>query len=102
MASPPAVDELTPDNRALFNVLLKDKDESKAIGNYMRNREVPASAINPLLQSTEQRLVMEVGYDLTDVVEEWGGFSYGISASVQISPNVNFLRFGYVSKVTTT
>ena len=81
LASPPAVDGLTPDNRALFNVLLKDKDESKAVGNYMRNREVPASAINPLLQSTEQRLVMEVGYDFTDVVEEWGGFSYGISAS---------------------
>ena len=81
VASPPAVDGLTPDNRALFHVLLKDKDESKAVGNYMRNREVPASAINSLLQSTEQRLVMEVGYDFTDVVEEWGGFSYGISAS---------------------
>ena len=81
MASPPAVDGLTPDNRALFHVLLEDKDESKAVGNYMRNREVPGSAINPLLQSTEQRLVMEVGYDFTDVVEEWGGFSYGISAS---------------------
>ena len=81
VASPPAVDGLTPDNRALFNVLLRDKDESKAVGNYMRNREVPASAINPLLQSTEQRLVMEVGYDFTDVIEEWGGFSYGISAS---------------------
>ena len=24
---------------------------------------------------------MEVGYDLTDVIEEWGGFSYGLSSS---------------------
>ena len=71
----------TVENRALFHVLPKDDDDSKAFGNYMRNREVPATVINPLARSTEERLIMEVGYDFTDVVEEWGGFSYGISAS---------------------
>jgi hypothetical protein len=71
----------TVENRALFRVLLKDDDDSKAFGNYMRNREVPATVINPLARSTEERLIMEVGYEFTDVIEEWGGFSYGISAS---------------------
>ncbi len=81
VCSPPFIEELTPENRALFRVLLRDKDDSKAVGNYMRNRDVPASSINPFALSTEQRLVMEVGYDFTDVIEEWGGFSYGLSAS---------------------
>ncbi|MCH8294149.1 hypothetical protein IH992_23965 [Candidatus Poribacteria bacterium] len=81
VASLPDVDGITVENRTLFEVLPKDKDDSKAVGNYMRNREVPASVINPLARSTEQRLVMEVGYDFKDVIEEWGGFSYGISAS---------------------
>lgn len=71
----------TVENRALFHVLPKDEDDSKAFGNYMRNREVPATVINPLARSTEERLVMEIGYEFTDVIEEWGGFSYGISAS---------------------
>ena len=81
VCSSPTIEGLTPDNRTLFRVIPKDEDDSKAVGNYMRNREVPASIINPLAQSTEQRLIMEVGYDLTDVIEEWGGFSYGLSAS---------------------
>lgn len=81
VCSPPFIEELTPENRALFRVLLRDKDDTKAVGNYMRNRDVPASSINPFALSTEQRLVMEVGYNFTDVIEEWGGFSYGLSAS---------------------
>ena len=81
VCSPPFIEELTPENRALFRVLLRDKDDAKAVGNYMRNRDVPASSINPFALSTEQRLVMEVGYNFTDVIEEWGGFSYGLSAS---------------------
>ena len=81
VCSPPFIEELTPENRALFRVLLRDKDDAKAIGNYMRNRDIPASSINPFALSTEQRLVMEVGYNFTDVIEEWGGFSYGLSAS---------------------
>ena len=47
----------------------------------MRNRDVPASSIQPLSLSTEERLIMELGYNFTDVVAEWGGFSNGISAS---------------------
>ncbi len=71
----------TDENRAIFKVVLKDKNESEAVGNYMRNRDVPASTIQPLSLSTEERLIMELGYDFTDVVAEWGGFSNGISAA---------------------
>ncbi len=71
----------TQENRVLFNVVLKDREEAEAVGNYMRNRDVPASSIQPLSLSTEERLIMEIGYDFTDVVEEWGGFSSGISKS---------------------
>ena len=71
----------TQENRVLFNVVLKDREEAEAVGNYMRNRDVPASSIQPLSLSTEERLIMEIGYDFTDVVEEWGGFSNGISKS---------------------
>ena len=71
----------TNENRAIFKVALKDKNESEAVGNYMRNRDVPASSIQPLSLSTEERLIMELGYDFTDIVAEWGGFSNGISAS---------------------
>ncbi len=83
--------ETTNENRALFNVALKDKDESEAVGNYMRNRDVPASSIQPLSLSTEERLIMEVGYDFTDLVEEWGGFSSGIS-----NAGVDFSERGFV------
>ena len=69
------------ENRAVFRILPKDDEDSKAIGNYMRNQYIPASIINPLARSTEERLIMEIGYDLTDVIEEWGGFSYGLSSS---------------------
>ncbi len=71
----------TQENRALFKVVLKDREEAEAVDNYMRNRDVPASSIQPLSLSTEERLIMEVGYEFTDVVEEWGGFSNGISKS---------------------
>ena len=71
----------TLENRALFNVVLKDREEAESVGNYMRNRDVPASSIQPLSLSTEERLIMEVGYEFTDVVEEWGGFSNGLSKS---------------------
>ena len=71
----------TGENRVIFKVALKDKNESEAVGNYMRNRDVPASSIQPLSLSTEERLIMELGYDFTDVVAEWGGFSNGVSAS---------------------
>ena len=71
----------TDENRAIFNVVLKDKNETEAIGNYMRNRDVPASSIQPLSLSTEERLIMELGYNFTDVIAEWGGFSNGLSAS---------------------
>ena len=81
VSSPPVAEGIMLDNRVLFHVLTKDRNDSQAVGNYMRNRKVPASLINPLATSTEERLVMEVGYDLTDVIEEWGGFSYGLSAS---------------------
>ena len=83
------------DNRALFRVLAKDRNESQAVGNYMRNREVPASVINPLATSTEERLVMEVGYDLTDIIEEWGGFSYGLSASGEDFSERQFLEIWF-------
>ena len=71
----------TDENRAIFNVVLKDKNKTEAIGNYMRNRDVPASSIQPLSLSTEERLIMEVGYYFTDIIAEWGGFSNGLSAS---------------------
>jgi len=67
------------ENRAIFRIIPKDKED--ASGNYMKNKEVPASVINPLAQSVDNRLVMEIGYDFRDIVEEWGGFSYGISSS---------------------
>ena len=79
------------ENRTHFNVVLKDKEESAAVGNYMRNRDVPASSIQPLSLSTEERLIMEVGYDFTDLVEEWGGFSSGIS-----NAGVDFSERGFV------
>ncbi|MXY99505.1 hypothetical protein F4Y93_02225, partial [Candidatus Poribacteria bacterium] len=81
----------TNENRAIFKVMLKDKDESEAVGNYMRNRDVPASSIQPLSLSTEERLIMELGYDFTDVVAEWGGFSNGISNS-----GVDYSERGFV------
>ena len=71
----------THENRVLFKVALKDKEESQAVGNYMRNRDVPGSSIQPLSLSTDERRIMEIGYEFTDVVEEWGGFSNGISKS---------------------
>ena len=71
----------TQENRALFNVVLRDKEEADAVGNYMRNRDVPSSSIQPLSLSTEERTIMEIGYNFTDLVEEWGGFSNGISKS---------------------
>ena len=92
VSSVPIADGVTLDNRALFRVLARDRNESQAVGNYMRNREVPASVINPLAISTEERLVMEVGYDLTDVIEEWGGFSYGLSASGEDFSERQFLE----------
>ena len=61
----------------------------------MRNREVPESVINPLAHSTEERLIMEVGYDLTDVIEEWGGFSYGLSASGEDFSERQFLEIWF-------
>ena len=81
----------TNENRAIFKVALKDKEESEAVGNYMRNRDVPASSIQPLSLSTEERLIMELGYDFTDVVAEWGGFANGISAS-----GVDYSERGFV------
>ena len=81
----------TQENRALFKVVLKDREEAEAVGNYMRNRDVPASSIQPLSLSTEERLIMEIGYDFTDVVEEWGGFSNGISKS-----GVDYSERGFV------
>ena len=71
----------TQENRVLFKVALKDKEESEAVGNYMRNRDVPASSIQPLSLSTEERLIMEIGYDFNDIIEEWGGFANGVSKS---------------------
>ena len=71
----------TQENRALFNVVLRDREEADAVGNYMRNRDVPASSIQPLSLSTDERVIMEIGYDFTDIVAEWGGFSNGISKS---------------------
>ena len=95
VSSVPIADGVTLDNRALFRVLARDRNESQAVGNYMRNREVPASVINPLAISTEERLVMEVGYDLTDVIEEWGGFSYGLSASGEDFSERQFLEIWF-------
>ena len=62
----------TPENRAHFNVVLRDREEADAVGNYMRNRDVPASSIQPRSLSTDERLIMEIGYDFTDVIAEWG------------------------------
>ena len=95
VSSAPIAEGVTLDNRALFRVLAKDRNESQAVGNYMRNREVPASVINPLATSTEERLVMEVGYDLTDIIEEWGGFSYGLSASGEDFSERQFLEIWF-------
>ena len=95
VSSLPVAEGVTLDNRALFRVLAKDRNESQAVGNYMRNREVPASVINPLAVSTEERLIMEVGYDLTDVIEEWGGFSYGLSASGEDFSERQFLEIWF-------
>ena len=71
----------TVENRAVFRKLISDEKDDKAVGNYMRNKRLPASVINPMARSTEELLVMEIGYDLSDVIEEWGGFSYGLSAA---------------------
>ena len=71
----------TVENRAVFRKLVSDEKDEKAIGNYMRNKRLPASIINPMARSTEEILIMEVGYDFSDVIEEWGGFSYGISSA---------------------
>ncbi len=95
VSSVPIAEGVTLDNRALFRVLARDRNESQAVGNYMRNREVPASVINPLANSTEERLVMEVGYDLTDIIEEWGGFSYGLSASGEDFSERQFLEIWF-------
>lgn len=81
----------TLENRILFKVVLKDREEAEAVGNYMRNRDVPASSIQPLSLSTEERLIMEIGYEFTDVVEEWGGFSNGLSKS-----GVDYSERGFV------
>ena len=95
VSSLPVAEGVTLDNRALFRVLARDRNESQAVGNYMRNREVPASVINPLANSTEERLIMEVGYDLTDVIEEWGGFSYGLSSSGEDFSERQFLEIWF-------
>lgn len=81
----------TLENRTLFKVVLKDREEAEAVGNYMRNRDVPASSIQPLSLSTEERLIMEIGYEFTDVVQEWGGFSNGLSKS-----GVDYSERGFV------
>ena len=36
---------------------------------------------NPFRCLPKERLIMELGYDFTDIVAEWGGFSNGVSAS---------------------
>jgi len=71
--------DITLENRAIFQII--PKDETKAIGNYMKNKEVPASTINPLAKPTEEQLVMEIGYDLTDIVATWGGLSHSVSST---------------------
>ena len=81
----------TLENRTLFKVVLKDREEAEAVGNYMRNRDVPASSIQPLSLSTEERLIMEIGYEFTDVIQEWGGFSNGLSTS-----GVDYSERGFV------
>ena len=81
----------TLENRTLFKVVLKDREEAEAVGNYMRNRDVPASSIQPLSLSTEERLIMEIGYEFTDVIQEWGGFSNGLSNS-----GVDYSERGFV------
>jgi len=82
--SPPSTageiaDDITLENRAIFQII--PKDETKTTGNYMKNREVPASAINPLARPTEEQLIMEIGYDFTDIVATWGGMSHSVSSA---------------------
>ena len=79
ISSRPLDDDITQEDRVVFHII--PKDEEKGVGNYMKNREVPASTINPLARPTEERLVMEIGYYFTDIVATWGGLSYGLSAS---------------------
>ncbi|MFQ6039468.1 MAG: hypothetical protein ACE5PV_01325, partial [Candidatus Poribacteria bacterium] len=71
--------DITLENRAIFQII--PKDETEASGNYMKNREVPASTINPLARPTEEQLVMEIGYDLTDIVATWGGLSHSVASA---------------------
>jgi hypothetical protein len=71
--------DITLENRAIFQII--PKDETKTTGNYMKNREVPASTINPLAKPTEEQLIMEIGYDLTDIVATWGGLSHSVSST---------------------
>ena len=103
--------DIAVDNRAVFHVAPRDKDASH--GNYMKNRETSAVEINPLSRSTQQTLVMEIGYEL-DENASWGSLSYPISGTgadfsehefleiwmkVEGDDNVNLhLDFGVVSE----
>ncbi len=79
-----------PENRAIFSIIKKDEDA--ADGNYMKNKEVPASTINPMARATEEQLVMEIGYDFKDGVETWGGLSHSISGTGADYTDKDFLE----------
>lgn len=69
----------TNDSRVLFQHLFRD-DAPSLPRNYFRNVRVSSVQINPMARSTEERLVAEVGYELNDVVAEWGALTYALSA----------------------
>ncbi|MEO2006805.1 MAG: hypothetical protein ABGY41_22230, partial [Candidatus Poribacteria bacterium] len=64
--------------RVQFSVMTRDDDPTPR--NYLRNQRVPGSRIDSLSRSAEERLVLEVGYEFQDVVAEWGGVTYPLSA----------------------
>ncbi|MBT3267253.1 hypothetical protein HN371_08890 [Candidatus Poribacteria bacterium] len=68
----------TNESRVHFPVMTRDDDTPPR--NYVRNQRVPASRIDALSRSAEERLVAEVGYELQDVIAEWGGITYPLSA----------------------
>jgi hypothetical protein len=79
MASPPPDDLFaTNDSRVHFPIMIRDDDTLPR--NYLRNQRVPASRIDALSRSAEERLVAEVGYEFQDVIAEWGGITYPLSA----------------------
>lgn len=72
------VPRFTNDSRVLFQHLFRD-DTPSLPRNYFRNVRVSAVHVNPMVRSTEERLIAEIGYELNDIIAEWGALTYALS-----------------------